>query len=138
MQIKLWISLKSSISRKNWILLNLIKFIFGMQINSNVFCKLILPIRMWLSSHVQSSQNKKFVYLCNFCRKAWGIKFILRFMIIIKFKFKFIVTCFIKGNLPECSFNEYFDLIFWDASFVSIFTISVATLSSLYCPKWFL
>ena len=24
----------------------------------------------------------------------------------------FIVTCFIKGNLPECSFNEYFDLIF--------------------------
>ena len=107
MQIKSWISLKSSISRKNWILLNLIKFIFGMQINSNVFCKLILPIRMWLSSHVQSSQNKKFVYLCNFCRKTWKIKFILRFMIIIKFKFMRQSCLLLLASLKETYLNVH-------------------------------
>ena len=45
----------------------------------------------------------------------------------------FVVTCFIKEfieSLPECSFDKYCGLIFSDAPFVSIITISagIATL----------
>ena len=36
-----------------------------MDINIEVFYKLILSFWVCVSSHVQSSQNKKFTYLCN-------------------------------------------------------------------------
>ena len=41
-------------------------FIFGMQINIDVF--------IWAceTRHAQSTQNKKFASLCNISRKAWG------------------------------------------------------------------
>ena len=52
------------------------KFIFGMQVNVKVFCKLILSFWMCVTSHPQSTQNKKFIYLCNISRKLWEMKLI--------------------------------------------------------------
>ena len=65
-QIKLQDSLKDNISRKNWML----KFIFDMHINIEVFYKLMLSSWVCPSSHVQSTQSK-FVYLRNISTKAW-------------------------------------------------------------------
>ena len=59
-QINLQDSLKCNISRKK----RMMKFIC-MEINIEVFYKLILSFWVCVSSHVQSSQNKKFTYLCN-------------------------------------------------------------------------
>ena len=59
---------KCSISRKKWMM----KFIFGMQINSEVFYKWIPSLWVCPTRHAQSAQHKKFVYLCNISRKAWG------------------------------------------------------------------
>ena len=59
--IKLQDSLKCNISRKKWMM----KFIFGMQINIEVF-----------NRHTQSTQNKNFAYLCNISRRMWGMKLI--------------------------------------------------------------
>ena len=47
----------------------MIKCIFGMQVNMEVFHKSILSIWVCVTKHVQ---NKKFAYLCNISRKAWG------------------------------------------------------------------
>ena len=52
------------------------KFIFGMQVNVKVFCKLILSFWMCVTSHAQSTQNKKFIYLFNISRKLWEMKLI--------------------------------------------------------------
>ena len=49
----------------------MMKFIFGMQINIEVFCKLILSFWVCATRHVQSTQNEKFAYLRNISRKAW-------------------------------------------------------------------
>ena len=37
-----------------------------------VFFKSILIFWVCATRHVQSTQNKKFAYLCNISRKAWG------------------------------------------------------------------
>ena len=50
----------------------MMKFIFGMQINIEVFYKLILSFWVCATRHAQSTRNKKFAYLCNISRKAWG------------------------------------------------------------------
>ena len=47
-------------------------FIFGMQINIEVFYKLKLSFWVCATRHVQSIQNKKFAYFCNIFRKARG------------------------------------------------------------------
>ena len=52
--IKLQDSLKCNISRKKQIM----KFIFGMQINMEVFYMLILSFWVWLVRHTKSTQNK--------------------------------------------------------------------------------
>ena len=70
--IKLQDSLNCSISRKKW----MIKFIYGMQINNEVFYKLILSFWMCTTRHSLSTQNKNFAYLCNIFRKACGVKLI--------------------------------------------------------------
>ena len=70
--IKLQDSLKCNISTKKWVN----KLIFGMQINIEVFCKLILSFWVGAIRHAQSTQNKKFVYLWNISRKAWRVKLI--------------------------------------------------------------
>ena len=50
------------------------KFVFGMQRSSKIFYKLILSFLMLAARHVQSTQNRKFVDLCNISRKIWGMK----------------------------------------------------------------
>ena len=69
--IKLQDSLKCNISRKKWI----INFIFGMHINIEVFCKLILLFWVYLNRHAQLTQNK-FAYFWNISKKAWGMELI--------------------------------------------------------------
>ena len=66
--IKLHDFLKCDITRKK----SMMKFISGMQLNIKVFHKLILSIWVSVTRHAQSTQNKKFTYLCNISRKAWG------------------------------------------------------------------
>ena len=63
--IELQDSLKCNISRKKWMM----KFIFIMSRNIEIFYKLILPSWVCVSRHAQSTQNKKFVYLCNISKK---------------------------------------------------------------------
>ena len=53
----------------------MMKFIFCMQINIEVFWKVILSFWVSVTMHAQSTQNK-FVYLCNISIKAWGVKLI--------------------------------------------------------------
>ena len=64
--------LKCNISRNKQIM----KFIFGMQVNIEVFYKFILSFWVCITRHAKSTQNKKFVYLWNVSRKAWGMKLI--------------------------------------------------------------
>ena len=46
------------------------KFIFGMQINIEVFYKLILSFWVCATKNAPSTQNKKFAYVYNISRKA--------------------------------------------------------------------
>ena len=62
-RIKLQDSLQWNISRKNCM-----NLLFGMQINIEVFYKLILSFWLGVIRHVQSTQNN-FSYLCNNPRK---------------------------------------------------------------------
>ena len=39
--------------------------VFGMQINTEDFCKLKLSFWVCIARHAQSTQNKKFPYICN-------------------------------------------------------------------------
>ena len=71
--INLLDSLKCNISRMKWMM----KCIFGMQINIEVFYKLILSFWVCVARHAQSTENKKFAYLSNISRKTWGMKLIL-------------------------------------------------------------
>ena len=50
----------------------MMKCIFGMQINIEVFYKFMLSYWVCATRHAQSNQNKKFAHLCNISRKAWG------------------------------------------------------------------
>ena len=52
------------------------KFIFGMHINIDVFYKLMLLFWVFVTMHAQSTQNKKFAYLCNISKKGWEMKLI--------------------------------------------------------------
>ena len=51
----------------------MMKFIFGMQINIEIFYKLILSFWVCIASFAQSIQNKKFARLCNISRKTWAM-----------------------------------------------------------------
>ena len=51
------------------------KFIFCIQINIEVFSKVILSLRVSVTRHAQSTQNK-FACLCIISIKAWGMKLI--------------------------------------------------------------
>ena len=54
----------------------MMKFIFGMEIHIEVFCKSILSFYVYLAIHTQSTQNKKFAYVCNISRKTCETKLI--------------------------------------------------------------
>ena len=70
--IKLQDSLKCNTPRKKWMM----KFIFGMQIDIEVFCKLILSFWVCIALHTQSTQNKKFPYIYNISRETWETKLV--------------------------------------------------------------
>ena len=59
--IELQDSVKCNISRKKWMM----KFIFGMQRNGKIFYKFILSFWVCAARNAQSTQNRKFAYLCN-------------------------------------------------------------------------
>ena len=82
------IKLQDCLKWKKWMM----KFIFGMQINIEVFCKLILSFWVCATRHVQSTQNKKFAYLCNISSKAWEMKLIFCLQINRKVFYKLIVS----------------------------------------------
>ena len=85
--IKFQDSLNCNILRKKWMM----KFIFCMQINIEVFYKLILSFWVSVTRHAQSTQNK-FEYLCNISIKAWRMKLIFCVQINIKVFYKMIVS----------------------------------------------
>ena len=85
--IKLQDSLKCNIVRKRW----MVKYIFCMQINIEVFCKVILSFWVSVTRHAQSTQNK-FAYLCNISIKAWGMKLIFCLQINPKVFYRMIVS----------------------------------------------
>ena len=62
-----------------------------MQINIEVFYKLILSLLVSVTRHVQSTQNK-FAYLCNISIKAWRMELIFCLQINIKVLYKTIVS----------------------------------------------
>ena len=71
------------------------KFIFGMQINIEVLYKLILSSWVCATRHAQSTEDKKFAYLCNIFRKAWGLKLIFCLQMNIKIFDKLIVSLWV-------------------------------------------
>ena len=54
----------------------MIKFIFEIQINIEVFYKLMLSFWLYIVTDAQSTQNKTFAYLYNISTKTSGIKLI--------------------------------------------------------------
>ena len=69
-------------------------FTFGMQINMEVFYKLILSFWLCITRHVQSTQNK-FAYLCSISRKAWVMKLIFYLQINTKIFYNLIVSLWV-------------------------------------------
>ena len=85
--IKLQDSLKCNIARKKWMM----QFIFCMQINIEVFHKMILSFWVSGNRHAQSAQNK-FAYLCNIYTKAWWMRLNFCLQINTKVSYKSIVS----------------------------------------------
>ena len=85
--IKLQDSLKYNIARKKWMM----QLIFCMQINIEVFRKMILSFWVSGNRHAQSTQNK-FAYLCNIYTKVWWMKLIFCLQINTKVSYKTIVS----------------------------------------------
>ena len=85
--IKLQDSLKYNIARKKWMM----QFIFCMQINIEVFRKMILSFWVSGNRHAQSTQNK-LAYLCNIYTKVWWMKLIFCLQINTKVSYKTIVS----------------------------------------------
>ena len=106
--IKLQDSLKCNIVRKKWIM----KFIFCMQINIEVFSKTTLSFCVSVTRHVQSTQNK-FAYLCNISIKAWEMKLIFCLQINLKVFYKMIVSLWVCiARQAQSSKNNQFTISF--------------------------
>ena len=96
-----------NISRKK----SIIKFIFGMLINNEVFCKLILSLWVCVTIDAQSTQNK-FAYLCNISRKIWGMKLIFCLQINLKVFHKLIVSRWVcRARHIQSSQNSKFECL---------------------------
>ena len=67
------------------------KFIFCMQINIEVFSKVILSLWVSVTRHAQSTQNK-FACLCIISIKAWGMKLSFCLQINTKVFYKMVVS----------------------------------------------
>ena len=70
-----------------------------MQINIEVFYKLILSFWVCVTRHAQSTQNKKFAYLCNISRKAWVMKLVFCLQVKTKVFYKLIVSLWVCKNI---------------------------------------
>ena len=80
-----------------------------MQINIEVFYKLILSFWVFVTSHAQSTQNKKLSYLCNIFRKTGGMKLIFYLQISMKVLYKLIVSLWeCVARHPESIQNNNF------------------------------
>ena len=66
-----------------------------MQVKIKVFYKLILSFWLCVVSDAQSTQNKKFAYLCNISRKIWEMKLIFCLQINMKIFYKLIVSLWV-------------------------------------------
>ena len=75
----------------------LLKFIFGLQINIEVFYKFEI---FWVcvTRHAQSTQNKKFTYFCSTSSKAWGMKLIFCLQIKRKIFNKMIISLGVRSQ----------------------------------------
>ena len=71
------------------------KFIFCMQINIEVFSKVILSFWVRVTVDAQSTQNK-FAYLCNISIKGWGIRLSFCLQINTKVFCKMVVSLWVK------------------------------------------
>ena len=71
------------------------KFVFGIQVNMEVFYKLILSVWVNIARHAQSIQNKEFAFLCNISRKTWGMKLIFCLQINTKVFYKLVVSLWV-------------------------------------------
>ena len=60
------------VSQEKWMM----NFIFSIQIKTEVFYKFILLFWVYVTRHAQSTHTKKFAYLCNISKNAWGIDFL--------------------------------------------------------------
>ena len=90
-------SLKRNIPRKKGIM----KLIFVIQINIEVFYRLILSFCVCIAGLAQSIQNKKFAYLCNISRNTWAMKLLFCLQINTKVLDKLIVSLWLyKARWP--------------------------------------
>ena len=71
------------------------KCIFDMQINSEVFYKLIPSFWVCVARHAQSTKNKKFLYLCSISRKIWGMKLSFYLQVNTKVSCRLIVSLWV-------------------------------------------
>ena len=107
--IKLQDSLKYSISRKKGIM----KFVFGMQINIEVFYKLVLSFWVCIARLARSIQNKKLQYLCNIFIKTWAMELLFCLQINTKVFFKLIVSLYVcKARHGQNTQNSKFAISF--------------------------
>ena len=71
------------------------KCIFGMQVNIEVFYKLILSFWVRVTGHAQSTQNKKFAYLCIISRKTGEMNLIFCLQVNTKVFYKLTISLWI-------------------------------------------
>ena len=87
---------------KFWFLSHWPKFCWKVKLQDSLTCNISrkkqmsskLKLSFWLciARHDQSTQIKKFAYLCNISRKTWGKKLFLYLQINTKVFYKFIVS----------------------------------------------
>ena len=85
----------------------MVKFIFGMQINIEVFNKLILSHWVYVARHAQKTQNMKFMYLCNISRKTWRMQLIFCLQLNIKVFYKLIVWVCVVRHVQSTQNNKF-------------------------------
>ena len=131
----------------------MMKFIFAMSRNIEVFYKLILPSGVRVPRHAHSTQNKNFAYLCNISRKTWGIKWFFCLQINTKVFYKMILSFWVCATrvtqstqnnkfaissqyLKENGKNEvYFLLVDKHQKFLQIDTIILGVCGQA-CPNY--
>ena len=87
----------------------MMKFIYGMQINIEVFYLWILSFWMCVARNAPITQNKKLAYLCHASIKTWGMKLIFSLQISTKVFYKLIVSLWVcVARHPQSTQNNKF------------------------------